>query len=255
MQLQLPTGKKLYFASDFHLGTPSYERSREREEKVVRFLEMARQDAAHIFLMGDLFDFWFEYGSVVPKGFLRFQGKLAQIADQGIPITIFPGNHDLWMFDYFEQELGASIVREPMELEVDGKRFLLGHGDGLGPGDRTYKWLKKVFTNRLAQILFRWLHPDLGVGFANAWSRRSRAQNAVHDEQFNGPEREWLWHYCQEQEQLGHRDYYLFGHRHLPLDLPVGEHSRYVNIGQWLSQYTYAVYDGQELQLCVFEEE
>ncbi len=170
----MATGNKLYFASDFHLGAPSYASSREREDRLVRWMDTIKADAAEVFLMGDVFDFWFEYKTVVPKGYIRFLGKLAELADAGIKIYLFKGNHDMWMFDYFERELGATIITDELEIERNGKKFYLHHGDGLGPGDNMYKVLKKVFRSNFCQWLFARIHPNLGVGIANYWSSHSR---------------------------------------------------------------------------------
>src|SRR5690606_6272348 len=161
--MELPSGKKLYFASDFHLGLPEMKTSREREEKICRSLDQAAIDAAALFLVGDLFDVWFEYRNVVPKGYTRFLGKLAELSDKGIRIEAFTGNHDLWMRDYLHDELGIPVHRRPIEFEANGKRFFVGHGDGLGPGDHGYKLLKSVLSNRVAQWLYRRLHPDTGI--------------------------------------------------------------------------------------------
>jgi UDP-2,3-diacylglucosamine hydrolase len=249
----LPAGKKIYFASDFHLGAPSYEQSRSREEKIVRWLDMIKKDAAAIYLLGDIFDFWFEYRHVVPKGYIRLQGKLAELTDGGIPVIFFTGNHDMWMFDYFTREFSIPIYRDPQLLEVGTKRLLIGHGDGLGPGDHTYKLIKKVFANKMCQWLFARVHPNLGIGIANSWSQRSRISNTKKDEAFLGDD-EWLLTYCREIEARKHHDFYIFGHRHLPLDLKINEQSRYVNLGEWVSYCTYAVFDGENVELKEFEE-
>lgn len=251
--LPLAPGQRIYFASDFHLGAFPAEHSREREQAIVRWLDQIRPDAAAIFLVGDVFDFWFEYKHAIPKGFIRFQGKLAELADAGIPITLFTGNHDMWMNQYFTDELGIPVFRQPRSYQFGDKRFLIGHGDGLGPGDHVYKQLKKVFENPLARQAFRWLHPDVGVGLAQAWSRRSRVSNSKKgEEQFLGEEREWLWLYCQAVESQQHHDYYIFGHRHLPLDLAVTPGSRYINLGEWVSARTYGVFDGETMTLARF---
>lgn len=242
----------IYFASDFHLGVPSYEKSRERELKIVRWLDQIRADAKEVFLVGDLFDFWFEYKRAIPKGFVRLQGKIAELTDAGIPVTIFTGNHDMWMFDYLPQELGVELYREPIRREFAGKQFLIGHGDGLGPGDHGYKFIKKVFANRLSQWLFARLHPNLGIGLANFWSGKSRAANHSVDEKFLGEENEWLAIYCKEYLKKEHIDFFIFGHRHLPLDLSVGTKSRYINLGEWINYSTYAVFDGEKLELKEF---
>lgn len=248
--IPLAPGRKAYFASDFHLGTPSPEQSLIRERAIVAWLEAIRHDAEVIFLVGDLFEFWFEYRRTIPRGFLRFQGKLAELADAGIRIVIFTGNHDMWMFDYFTKEMGIPVYREPRQYDIGGKRFLIGHGDGLGPNDFMYKQLKKVFENRLARWLFSWIHPDLGISVAYAWSQQSRASHmGDEDEQFLGEDREWLMIYSREVEAKTHHDYYIFGHRHLPMDLNVSPTSRYVNLGEWMSAKTYAVFDGATLVL------
>ena len=170
--MELPKNKKIYFASDNHLGLPHLEASRVREKHFVSWLEEVRKDAAAIYLLGDLFDFWFEYKTVVPKGFVRVLGKLAELSDSGIPITFFTGNHDLWMRDYFQKELNVTVYRQPITLTIGTTRFLIGHGDGLGPGDKGYKLMKKLFTNPFSQWLFRWLHPDLGVRLGQYLSKK-----------------------------------------------------------------------------------
>jgi UDP-2,3-diacylglucosamine hydrolase len=241
--------KKIYFASDFHLGVPNYEKSLEREKFVVKWLDQVRLDAQEIYLMGDVFDFWFEYKHAVPKGFIRLLGKIAEIVDSGIPITLFTGNHDVWMFDYLEKELGVTIHRNPITKEYNGKKFYLGHGDGLGPGDYGYKFIKKIFTSPVNQWLFARIHPNFGIGMAHFWSRKSRASNAPKDEQFKGEEHEWLAVYCREVLQKEHFDYFIFGHRHLPLDIQLDEKSRYINLGEWINHNTYAVFDGEKLEL------
>ena len=251
LRINLAEGKKIYFASDFHLGTPDHESSLQREKKITRWLDEAAADAAAIFLLGDLFDFWFEYKKVVPKGFVRFQGKLAEISDSGIPVYIFRGNHDLWMFDYFKDELGITVFHEPLELEVNETKFLIGHGDGLGPGDKKYKKLKKIFTNKLAQRSFAFLHPGVGVGMAHRWSKQSRLANTQYEDQFYGDD-EHLLIYCKEIEAQHHHDFYIFGHRHLILDMEVSSTSRYLNPGDWVNHSNYIVFDGQDCQMAEF---
>lgn len=245
----MQTGKKIYFASDFHLGVPSYEKSLAREKLIVKWLDEIKKDAQEIYLMGDLFDFWFEYKHAAPKGFIRILGKIAELTDSGIPVTIFTGNHDMWMFDYLPKEIGVTIYREPIEKEYNGKKFFLGHGDGLGPGDKGYKFIKKVFANKFCQWLFARIHPNFGIGMANYWSRKSRLSNGPEDEKFTGEENEWLVVYAKEVLQKKHFDYFIFGHRHLPLDIKLKENSRYINLGEWVNYNTYAVYDGNKLEL------
>lgn len=242
----IQTGKKLFFLSDFHLGVPSHEESRKREDKIIRFLDSITHEAQAIFLLGDIFDFWFEYKYVIPKGFARIQGKIAQLTDAGIPVYIYTGNHDLWMFGYLEKELGVKVFYKPIDWIIAGKKFLIGHGDGLGPGDHIYKCTKKVFVNPFFQWLFKMTPPAIGMGIATFWSGKSRQHNA--DDRFFA-EKEFLWQYCNEQHSNVERDYYIFGHRHLPLDLQVGKHGRYVNIGDWIVFDTYAEFDGETLKL------
>ena len=246
-------GKKLLFASDFHLGAPDYASSKERERRIISWLDFIAEEAAAIFLVGDIFDFWFEYKQVIPKGQLPFLAKLSQLRDRGIPILFFTGNHDLWMRDYFTQELGIPVFTHPIEIQVEGKKILVGHGDGLGPGDPTYKMLKKVFTSPISQWLFRWIHPDIGISLARAWSGNSRISNSSKNEQrFLGAD-EWLWAYCKEVEQSAPHDYYIFGHRHLPLQLPVGKSATYFNLGEWVTQNTYLEMSAAEVRLLKFD--
>lgn len=244
--------KKIYFLSDFHLGAPNHEASLEREKAIVRFLDQIKADAAEIFLVGDMFDFWYEYKQVVPKGYVRLLGKLAELSDAGIPMHFFVGNHDMWMRDYFQKELNIPVYYEPKEFERNGKKFLIGHGDGLGPGDHGYKRLKKIFRNPLCKWLFGILPPVAGMGVANFLSRRSRAQTGTTEERFFGEEKEWLIIYCKDEMRTKDIDYYIFGHRHLPIDYQLSVHnrsSRYINLGDWIRYYTYAVFDGNQLVL------
>ncbi|MES2417401.1 MAG: UDP-2,3-diacylglucosamine diphosphatase [Bacteroidota bacterium] len=246
--------KNLYFASDFHLGAPDYAESRKREERIVRWLDFITPTCSELFLMGDVFDFWFEYNKVIPKGFIRLQGKLAQMADLGIKIYFFKGNHDMWVDDYFTKEMGIEIISDELIMERNGKKFYLHHGDGLGPGDRKYKFLRKVFRNRFCQWLFAVLPPRIGLFVANGWSGSSRI--ASHKKEvYLGEENEWLAIFAKEQLQKEHYDYFIFGHRHLPLVIELGNQSCYVNIGEWINYNSYAVFDGNELKLEYFEQE
>jgi UDP-2,3-diacylglucosamine hydrolase len=245
-------GKKIYFASDFHLGVPTYEKSLEREHKVVRWLESIRHDAEEIYLLGDVFDFWFEYKTVVPRGYVRLLGKLAELSDSGIKIHYFTGNHDMWTFDYLEKELNVTIYRAPIERVYKSKTFYIGHGDGLGPGDHGYKFIKKVFASKVCQWLFARLHPNFGIGIANYFSKKSRIATGTTDEKFLGEEKEWLVIYSKEILAKKHFDYLIFGHRHLPLDIKIDD-SRYINLGDWIRYFTYGVFDGSEFELKTFE--
>ena len=232
---------KVYFASDFHLGAPNFEESLIREKKVVQWLEEVRTDASEIFLVGDIFDFWFEYKRAVPRGFTRLLGKISEITDSGIPVHWFIGNHDMWIFDYLPQECGITLHRAPIIREWNGKKYFIGHGDGLGPGDKSYKILKKFFASKLCQWLFERLHPNFGIWLAQISSGYSRSVSGESDKTFLGQENEWLAIYAKEQLQKQHFDYFIFGHRHLPMQLKVGENSEYINIGDWLHHYTYGV--------------
>ena len=251
--MEIATSKKVYFLSDFHLGAPNAVESRKREDRLVRFLQDARKDAGVIFIVGDIFDFWFEYKTVVPKGFVRILGTLAQMADEGIQLHIFTGNHDLWMQDYLSKELNAKLYFEPQQFTIQNKQFLIGHGDGLGPGDNGYKRLKKIFTNPICQWLFRWLHPDAGIQLANYFSRKSRAKTGNTDELFLGEDKEWLILYTKEKAKTMAVDYFIFGHRHYAIDLRLNEKSRYINLGDWIRLNTYAVFDGKDVQLLTWE--
>lgn len=242
-------GQKVYFLSDFHLGVPDHGSSLMREKRIVAFLGEAAKDAAEIILLGDLFDFWFEWKQAVPRGHVRLLGKLAELTDLGIPVHVFSGNHDMWIFDYLPTETGVTLHREPIRRTLQGKHFLIGHGDGLGPGDHGYKFIKKVFRSPVAQWLFARLHPNSAIGMANFWSGRSRTKNYENDRQWLGEDKEWLVAYCRERLTNEHFDYMVFGHRHLPIDIEIKPGTRYINLGDWISHYTYAVFDGTALKL------
>lgn len=247
--MRIPVGKKVYFLSDFHLGAPDFTSSLSREKRIVAFLEKIRNDAAVIFIVGDLFDFWFEYRKVVPKGFVRILGKMAELSDSGIALHFFVGNHDMWMSGYFERELNIPVYHKPMEFLLNETRFLVGHGDGLGPGDHGYKFIKKIFRSRVSQFLFGLLPPYFGVTLAEILSKRSRVATGNTDETFLGPDKEWLISYCREVLEHEHYDCFVFGHRHLPIDFQLNEKSRYVNLGDWIRYDSYAVFDGEHLLL------
>lgn len=235
--------KKIYFASDFHLGAPDYDSSLVREKKIVSWLNHIEKDAAEIFLVGDVFDFWFEYKRAIPKGFVRLQGKIAELTDKGIPIHLFTGNHDMWIFDYLPKELGVKLYREPIEREFFGKKYFIGHGDGLGPGDKGYKFLKKVFANKFCQWSFARLHPNFGIWLADKSSKTSRAKTGDVDEKYHGNGNEWLYQFCEDKLKSEHFDYFIFGHRHLPIEQKVGEKSNYINLGEWINYCTYLIVD------------
>lgn len=276
----------IYFLSDFHLGAPDYSSSLAREKKIVRFLDSIKNDAQEIYFLGDVFDFWFEYAKAIPKGFVRLQGKMAELSDSGIKLHYFTGNHDMWIFDYLPNEIGFTLYRKPVTREINGKKFYLGHGDGLGPGDHGYKFIKAVFASKVCQWLFARVHPNLGMSIAHYWSRKSR--KLTGKEEFFG-EKEWLVIHSKEILKKEHFDYFIFGHRHLPVDYalapspleraggevsspqrggtgvrsgspPLGElegavrASRYINLGEWVNHFSYAVFDGKDVSLKYFRE-
>lgn len=246
--------KKIYFASDFHLGAPNYEASLIREKKIVAWLNHIEKDAKEIFLVGDIFDFWFEYKRAIPRGFVRLQGKIAELTDKGIPVHVFTGNHDMWIFDYLPKELGVQLYREPIEREFFGKKYFIGHGDGLGPGDKGYKFLKKVFANKFCQWCFARLHPNFGIWLADRSSKTSRAKTGTSDEKYHGDENEWLYQFCEETLKSNPIDYFVFGHRHLPIEKEVGTSSTYYNLGEWINYCTYLEVDENSITLKEWEE-
>ncbi len=252
IHINASNGKKIYFASDQHLGAPTLEASLPREKKFVVWLDSIEKNAEALFLLGDLFDFWFEYKTVVPKGFVRVLGKLARIRDKGIPIYFFVGNHDLWMRDYFEKELNIPVYHKPQEFTLNNKKFLIGHGDGLGPHDKGYKRMKKMFTFPFFKWLFRWLHPDIGVKLGQYLSVKNKLISGDEDAKFLGEENEWLVQYCKRKLTEKHYDYFVFGHRHLPLNIQLQENSCYINLGDWIQYFTYGCLEQETLTLETF---
>jgi UDP-2,3-diacylglucosamine hydrolase len=250
--MQLPPDKKVYFLSDFHLGVPDAATSLQREKVIVTFLDSIKPDAYTIFLVGDMFDFWFEYRHVVPKGYVRLLGKLAELSDAGIQLHFFVGNHDMWMKNYFQQELGITVYFQPQTFTFNNTSFYIGHGDGLGPGDQGYKMMKKVFRHPVAKWLFSILPPAIGVGLAQYFSRKSRGAEGHIEEKFLGEEKEWLLIYSRDVLQKQKHNFFVFGHRHLPIDYRLTTESRYINLGEWMNFYTYAVFDGTDMELKSF---
>ena len=249
LNIDLEEGKKIYFSSDNHLGAPNHKNSLVREKRFIRWLDSIKEDASAIFLLGDLFDFWFEYKKVVPKGFVRILGKLAEISDAGITLYFFVGNHDMWMDGYFENELNIQVFDKPKKFIINKKHFLIGHGDGLGPGDKGFKRMKKVFKNSFSKFLFRWIHPDIGVRFAQYLSTKNKLLSGTDDIEYKGEENEWLVQYCKKIILREKFEFFIFGHRHLPLDINISQSSRYINLGDWISYFSYAVFDGIDLEL------
>ncbi len=246
-------GQKIYFLSDVHLGAPNAAKSMEREKKLLRFLNMASIDASVLFIVGDLFDFWYEYKNVVPRGYVRILGKLAELTDRGIAIHFFVGNHDMWMRNYFQQELNIPIYFSEKTFTFNETRFYIAHGDGLGPGDHGYKFLKKIFRNPVCQWLFGILPPAIGMGLANFFSRKSRESIDNHEKEFWGDDKEWLMIHSREVLEKEHFDYFIYGHRHVPGIHPLLKGSKYVNLGDWITHFTYAVWDGKQMELKKFE--
>jgi len=245
------TKDKIYFASDFHLGSPNLEESHKREKKIVQWLTEIEKDAKAIYLVGDIFDFWFEYNKVVPKGFVRLLGKIASITDNGTPVHIFVGNHDLWMKDYLETEIGVNIHHENIIIQDGNKKILIGHGDGLGDGDYFYKILKKIFISKICQWIFARFHPNFSFALAHTWSKSSRKSG--EEAKFSNKEKEILFGYCQEQQKVNPVDYYIFGHRHLPIELKMDKKATYINLGEWISQKTYGVLEKGILKLETYK--
>lgn len=240
---------KIYFASDFHLGSPNAALSLEREKRIVAWLEEVSRDASEIFLVGDIFDFWFEYKRAVPRGFTRLLGKLSELTDRGIPVHVFTGNHDMWIFDYLPAECGVMLHKSPVVREWDGRKFMIGHGDGLGPGDYGYKFIKKIFASKVCQWLFARLHPNFGIWLARSLSGYSRSTTGHKDQIYLGAENEWLITHCKEELAKEHYDYFVFGHRHLPIDHALSPSSRYINLGEWMSGESWGVWDGTTFKL------
>jgi UDP-2,3-diacylglucosamine hydrolase len=249
----LAPNKKIYFLSDFHLGAPNAAASLQREKTIVQFLDEIKVDAEQVFLVGDMFDFWFEYKTVVPKGFVRLLGKLAELSDMGIKLHFFVGNHDMWVRNYFQEELNMQVYFEPAHFEFNGKKFLIGHGDGQGPGDLKYKFLKKIFRSPLCQWLFGIIPPSIGMGLANYFSQKSRQADKSYEEVFLGEENEWLIIYSREVLQKEAIDYFIFGHRHLAIDFSLNSNSRYINLGEWINFNSYAVFDGNTTTLTYYK--
>lgn len=247
--MHIPTGKKIYFASDFHLGAPNYEDSLVREKKIIAWLTSIEDTAFEIYLLGDVFDFWFEYKHAIPKGFVRLQGKIAALTDKGIKIHWFYGNHDMWVFDYIPKELGVELHPTEIRKTYNGKKFFIGHGDGLGPGDRGYKFIKKIFRSRISQWCFARLHPNFGIGLANLLSKKSRQSTGNSDDVFYGEEKEMLIQFCKSKVEREHIDFFIFGHRHLPINFELASGAKYVNTGDWIKYFSYAEFDGNSLEL------
>lgn len=246
--------KYIYFASDAHLGLNVVENPIDSERRIVRWLDSIKAKAKAIYLLGDMFDYWFEYRSVVPKGYVRFLGKLAELADEGVELYIFTGNHDIWMFDYLQKTIGATVIRDNYETEIYGKKFFMAHGDGLGDPSKSFKFLRCFFRNKTCQWLYKLIHPDLTVPFGFAWSRYNRKRKLGNKaEKYLGEKKEYLVQFAKEHEKENSVDYYMFGHRHILLDIMISKSSRVMILGDWIWHFSYAVFDGENMTLEQFE--
>jgi UDP-2,3-diacylglucosamine hydrolase len=246
--INVSSNEKIYFVSDHHFGLEAKISSKEREKKFVSWLENIKNNAKAIFILGDMFDYWYEYKRAVPKGSVRVLGKLAELSDKGVLIYFFVGNHDMWMMDYLEKEIGITTFFKPEIFTINQKQFLLGHGDGLGPGDKNYKLLKKLFTNQIAQWMFRWIHPDAGLKLIKYLSQKNKLISGEYNNISHGKEKEWLFLYAQNYLKTNNKiNYFIFGHRHLPLKMPINEQSTYYNTGDWLVYFTFLEFDGNNI--------
>jgi UDP-2,3-diacylglucosamine hydrolase len=243
---------KIYFISDTHLGLYPESKSLDREKLLVSWLDGIKNDVAELYLVGDIFDFWHEYKHVVPKGFTRFMGKLSELADNGTRIYFFSGNHDIWSYGYFTSEFGAEIYRRSLIKEINGLKFFIDHGDGLGPGDYGYKLLRKFFTSRVLQWFFSRLHPNFALWIGKSWSKNSRYSKGIVAKEFGGEKKELQILFAKQKLKEEHFDFFIFGHRHIPSDINIGGQSRVINLGDWIYSFTYGVLDGKKFELKQF---
>ncbi|HEY9544250.1 UDP-2,3-diacylglucosamine diphosphatase [Prevotella sp.] len=248
--------KNVYFLSDAHLGSLAIEHRRTQERRLVRFLDSIKEKAAAVYLLGDMFDFWNEYKYVVPKGYTRFLGKLSELTDNGVEVHFFTGNHDLWTYGYLEQECGVIVHRKPLTTEIYGKVFFLAHGDGLGDPDHRFKILRKMFHNPLCQWLLNTVHPRWGMALGLNWAKHSRLKRADGKElPYMGEDREYLVLFTKEyMKNHADIDYFIYGHRHIELDITLDRKARVMILGDWIWQFTYAVFDGEHMFLEQYEE-
>ena len=239
---------KIYFASDFHLGSPNLKDSHTRERKIISWLCTIEKDAKAIYLVGDIFDFWYEYKKVVPKGFVRLQGKLAEMCDQGININFIVGNHDMWVNDYFQKEVGLNVFENEILIEENNQKILVCHGDGLGSGNISFKLIKKIFKSNICRWLFSRIHPNLGVSLAHLWSNASRRKNLKK----TNNNHEHLINYCKKKQKNNPIDYYVFGHLHSPTIENIDSKAKYINAGDWIQHCSYAVLSNKNLEIKKF---
>lgn len=241
--------KKVYFISDVHLGAPALKNNKERELAFVNWLDSIKDDASHLFLMGDIFDFWFEFKKVVPRGFTRTLGKIAEISDSGVEVHFFTGNHDVWVFDYLPNELGMILHRDEYRTELSGKKFFLAHGDGLDASDKGYIILRKLFNSKILQWMFARIHPNFSLSLGHNWSKHSRLYKGISGEGFKGTTNEGMYIFAESILQKEKIDYFIFGHRHVLIDTKIGESSRYINLGDWIHHFSYGVFNGSDFEL------
>lgn len=245
--------RKKYFVSDVHLGAPALNNNREREMLFANWLDEIKADAAELYLVGDIFDFWYEYAKVVPRGFTRILGRIADLADAGVEIHFFTGNHDLWAYNYFNEELGITIHKNQIIKEIDGKKFFLAHGDGLDADDKGYLFLKKIFTNKTLQWLFSRIHPNFAFYFAHSWSKSSRLAKINIKQEFD-VNKEGMYKFAADFLKNEAVDFFIFGHRHRKVDVNIGENSRFILLGDWIKNFSYGVFDGEKFELLRYKD-
>ncbi len=246
--------KNIYFLSDLHLGLGGHDKSIVREKKLIKFLDEIKNKTQALYLVGDIFDFWHEYKRVVPRGFTRFLGKIAEFTDNGIPVYFFTGNHDIWAYNYLPQEIGVKIFRKPQIIKINDKTFYIAHGDGLGPYDKKYKFLKSIFTNKFLQWMFARLHPNFALSFGLKWSHHNRESYTPDKIKFKGEDKEWLILYAKNYIQKNKNiDYFVFGHRHIPLKISLNKKTTFINLGDWINNFTYGVFDGKDFKVIKYE--
>ncbi len=244
---------KIYFVSDVHLGAPALNNNREREALFAQWLDEIKEDVAELYLLGDIFDFWFEYKKVAPRGFTRILGRIADIADKGIPVYFFPGNHDLWVFDYLQEELGVTVFRKEIIREIRGKKFFLAHGDGLDSNDKGYLFLKRMFTSKPLQWLFSRLHPNFALYLAHKWSAASRLSKNDYRDDFM-VNQDGMYKFAADFLQTNSIDYFVMGHRHRMVNERMNENTRFVLLGDWIRSFSYGIFDGDNFELKKYKD-
>ena len=239
----------IYFASDIHLGAGTAEEAKRTERAFCRWLDMVSKDATEIYLLGDIFDFWFEHRRVAPKGFVRVLGRLAELTDRGVRVVFFAGNHDMWCRDYFEKECGVVLHRQACSVELHGKEFFLAHGDEFSK-EGSFKVLRAIFHSRFLQRCFSAVHPRWALWMGHAWARHSMIKHKVEgDTPFLGVDNEFCVQFAKEYlVKHPQVDCFIFGHRHIDEDFPLGDSSRCIFLGDWISTFAYVVFDGKEIQ-------